>query len=204
MRTGHFLDTPEFLPIHDIGNNETIFDRLDYQPGGRDAFHLNLFVARNWFQVPNDYDQFSQDQKQRVMTWNVAPGYQHTFGSQTLLTINPFVRRDQVNYYGSRNPLADNPATISQTRFLTNYGVKADMATPTATKSEVRHAGPADTAARELPLGITNPNLNPVCLGRWRRARGSACGDQPGRMRRRQYHLLPQSRICCRGLFPTI
>ena len=32
MRTGHFLDTPEFLPIHDIGNNENIFDRLDYQP----------------------------------------------------------------------------------------------------------------------------------------------------------------------------
>ena len=29
IRTGHFLDTPEFLPIHDIGNNETIFDRVD-------------------------------------------------------------------------------------------------------------------------------------------------------------------------------
>ena len=51
-------------------------------PNGRDAFHLNLFLARNWFQVPNSYDQLSQDQKQRVLTWNVAPGYQHTFGSQ--------------------------------------------------------------------------------------------------------------------------
>ena len=128
VRTGHFLDTPEFLPIHDVGNNETIFDRMDYQPRGRDAFHLDLFAARNWFQVPNDYDQLSQDQKQRVMTWNVAPGYQHTFGTQSLLTINPFVRRDQVNYYGSRNPLADNPAAISQNRFLTNYGAKADLA----------------------------------------------------------------------------
>jgi TonB-dependent Receptor Plug Domain len=64
LRTGHFLDTPEFLPIHDIGNSENIFDRLDYQPNGRDAFHLNLFLARNWFQVPNDYAQLSQDQKQ--------------------------------------------------------------------------------------------------------------------------------------------
>jgi hypothetical protein len=34
VRTGHFLDTPEPLPIHDIGNNENIFDRLDYQPAG--------------------------------------------------------------------------------------------------------------------------------------------------------------------------
>ena len=29
IRSGRFLDTPEFLPIHDIGNNETIFDRFD-------------------------------------------------------------------------------------------------------------------------------------------------------------------------------
>ena len=54
LRSGRFLDTPEFLPIHDIGNNERIFDRLDYQPNGTDTFHLNLFTARNWFQVPNE------------------------------------------------------------------------------------------------------------------------------------------------------
>jgi hypothetical protein len=29
-----------------------------------------------------------QDQRQRVLTWNVAPGYQHTFSTHTL-TINP-------------------------------------------------------------------------------------------------------------------
>ena len=37
MRTGHFLDTPELDPIHDIGNTETIFDRMDYDPSGRDG-----------------------------------------------------------------------------------------------------------------------------------------------------------------------
>jgi hypothetical protein len=166
VRTGHFLDTPEFLPIHDIGNNESIFDRIDYEPTGRDAIHLNFFVARNWFQVPNDFDQLSQDQKQRVLTWNIAPGYQHTFGAQTLLTINPFVRRDQVNYYGSRNPLADNPAAISQTRFLTNYGAKADLAI-----LHGRHSLKFGTQVQQTRLlenfsmGITNPDLNPVCLG---------------------------------------
>ena len=44
-------------PFHDIGNNETIFDRFDYQPNGKDVFHLNLFAARNWIQIPNTYDQ---------------------------------------------------------------------------------------------------------------------------------------------------
>ncbi len=90
-RTGRFLDTPELLPIHDIGQNETIFDRFDYQPSGKDAFHLNLYTARNWFQVPNSYDQLTQDQRQRVLTYNIAPGYQHTFSGRTLLTVNPFV-----------------------------------------------------------------------------------------------------------------
>ena len=31
LRTGRFLDTPEFLPIHDAGNNENIFDRFDHR-----------------------------------------------------------------------------------------------------------------------------------------------------------------------------
>src|SRR5579885_3615836 len=121
IRTGRFLDSPEFLPLHDIGNNETVFDRLDYQPG-RDSFHLNLFAVRNWFQVPNSYDQLSQDQVQRVLTWNIAPGFQHLFGTATLLTANLFIRKDQVNYYSSRNPLNDTPATESQNRFLMNWG----------------------------------------------------------------------------------
>ncbi len=164
VRTGHFLDTPEFLPIHDIGNNETIFDRIDYQPG-RSSFHLDLFTARNWFQNPNSYDQLSQDQKQRVLTWNVAPGFQHLFGSATLLTANLFARRDQVNYYGSRDPLNDTPATESQNRFLTNLGGKVDV-------SEVRghhnlKFGVQIQQTRLLEnfsLAITNPAFNPVCL----------------------------------------
>ena len=43
-RSGRFLDTPEFLPIHDIGNNGSIFDRVDWQPGPQDVFHLDLFT----------------------------------------------------------------------------------------------------------------------------------------------------------------
>ena len=161
VRTGHFLDTPEFLPIHDIGNNESVFDRIDYMLSPRDSLHLNLFLARNWFQVPNSYDQLSQDQKQRVLTWNIAPGYQHTFGSATLLTINPFVRRDQVNYYASRNPFDDTPITSSQNRFLTNYGVKADVAT--SHKAHNFKAGVQLQQTRLLEnffLGVTSPTFN--------------------------------------------
>src|SRR3974390_2345632 len=40
-RSGRFLDTPEFSPFHDKGNNGTIFDRLDWHPEGAAGFHLN-------------------------------------------------------------------------------------------------------------------------------------------------------------------
>jgi len=73
-RSGRFLDTPEFFPVHDIGNNETFFDRLDFQPTSQDAVHLDLFAARNWFQIPNTYSQAGQDQRQRVLSFNIAPG----------------------------------------------------------------------------------------------------------------------------------
>jgi len=119
---------------------------------------LNIFLARNWFEVPNTYDTLSADQKQRVLTWDVAPGYQHTFGSTTLLTVNPFARRDQVNYYGSRNPFDDTPVTESQNRFLTNYGVKADVST-----SHKRHNLKFGTQIQQTRLeenfsmGVTSP-----------------------------------------------
>jgi hypothetical protein len=165
IRSGHFLDTPEFLPIHDRGNNESIFDRLDWHPTVKDALHLNLFSARNWLQVPNDYDQLAQDQKLRVLTWNIAPGYQHTFNAHTLLTVNPYVRRDQFNYYASRDPFSDTPVTATQNRFLTNYGVKADVS-----YIHGRHDLKFGTQIQQTRLlenfhfGITDPAYNPVCL----------------------------------------
>ena len=135
-RSGRFLDSPEFSAFHDKGNNGTIFDRFDLQPTSKDVVHLNLFVARNWLQIPNDYDQLAQDQRQRVFTWNVAPGYQHTFNSHVLLTVNPYSRKDQFHYYASRDPFADTPSTQSQDRALFNYGIKSDLA---ITKGRHKH-----------------------------------------------------------------
>ncbi len=164
-RSGRFLDTPELLPIHDRGNNESIFDRLDWQPNSKDVFHLNLFTARNWFQVPNSYDQLAQDQRQRVLTWNLSPSYQHTLSPRAMLAVNPYVRRDQVDYYASRDPFADTPVTASQTRFLTNYGVDADVS-----YARGRHTLKFGTQIQQtrllekFQLGVTDSSYNPVCL----------------------------------------
>jgi hypothetical protein len=165
LRSGRFLDSPEFLPYHDVGNNQTIFDRLDYQPTGKDAFHLNLFAARNWIEIPNDLDQLAQDQRQRVLTWNIAPGYQHTLNSHTLITINPSVRKDQFNYYPSRDVLADQPATQSQQRQLMNYGVRADVATTIGHHNIKYGIDLKQTRLLEnFGFGITDPTFNSPCI----------------------------------------
>jgi hypothetical protein len=165
LRSGRFLDSPEFLPIHDIGNNGTIFDRFDWQPNGRDAFHLNLFAARNWFQIPNTYDQLGQDQRQKATTYNIAPGYQHTFNASTLLTINPFVRHDDISYYPSRDPFDDTPATIAQNRTLTNWGVKADLSYAHGRQNLKVGMQLMQTRLDEkFSIGITDPLFNAVCV----------------------------------------
>jgi hypothetical protein len=129
VRSGRYLDPPEFSALHDVGNNQTIFDRIDFQPDQNDTLHLNLFFSRAWFQTPNTYDEQTagQDQRERILSYNIAPGWVHILNANSTITINPYIRQDQVVYTPSRDPLADQPATVSQHRRLTNTGIKADV-----------------------------------------------------------------------------
>ena len=52
LDSGRFLDPPEFKVMHDNGNEENLFDRVDYQLSTNNSFHLNLGYTRSWFQTP--------------------------------------------------------------------------------------------------------------------------------------------------------
>jgi len=160
--SGRFLDTPEYRPFHAHGNAENIFDRLDHQLSATDSLHLNLSLARSWFQQPNTYDEQSagQDQRQQVRSFNVAPGYTHQFSPNTLLAANAWVRQDRVGYFPSANVLDDQPATLSQQRRLTSTGIKSDISL-----SKGRHTFKAGAQwqhtflSEYFQLGITDPSL---------------------------------------------
>lgn len=160
-RSGRFLDTPEYRPIHAIGNSGTFFDRADYQPSARDVFHLTFLAARNWTQIPNTYDQPRQDQRQKVLSFNVAPGYQRIVGARGLFTASAFVRQDRVHYYPSRNAFDDHPATLEQHRTLLNYGTRLVLSL-----AEGRHAFKLGGQFQRthlderFTLAITDPNYN--------------------------------------------
>ena len=166
-RSGRFLDTPEYRPFHDIGNNVNVFSRSDYQPDTSNMLHLNVLAARNWFQIPNTIDQrdSGQDQRQMVRSFSIAPGWVHVFDPSTTLASNLFLRQDLVNYYPSADPFADQPGTLRQTRRLTNLGLKTDLNYSHGRHNAKFGAQVTHTFLTEqFTLGLTDPAFNPVCL----------------------------------------
>src|SRR6202522_3052768 len=126
LNTGRFLDPPEFVVFHDKGNEQNVFDRVDYQLTQADSLHLNLNYSRSWFQTPNSYDNLNvqnvlsggaganpifgnvgdTDQRSKIGTFNIAPTYTRTIGNNAVFNFGGYVRRDGYNYYPSGNPLA--------------------------------------------------------------------------------------------------
>jgi len=162
-RSRRFLDTPEFAVLHDQGSAGSIFDRIDYSPNSKDTFHLNLFVARNSFQTPNQFDQqaLGQDQRQLVHSINIAPGYVHIFSSTTVLSVNPYYRLDNVKYFASPNPFSDQTMTFSQSRRLNNVGVKADLSYVKGRNNAKFGVQLSHTFLNEsFKFGITDPDFN--------------------------------------------
>jgi hypothetical protein len=147
LQSGRFLDPPEFAVMHDKGNEENIFDRVDYQVSASDSLHLNFGYSRSWFQSPNSYDQEfhfgvpnpvtgnpleATDQRQKIGTFNIAPTWTRVLNPSAVFTFGAYVRRDDYNYYPSGDPFADfspdlQSETVSQSRSLTNAGLRADV-----------------------------------------------------------------------------
>jgi hypothetical protein len=155
LNSGRFLDPPEFAVMHDKGNEENLFDRVDYQLSSADSIHLNLAYTRSWFQTPNSFDAQNAtawngvtvdnggldpngnivgaaDQRSQIKTFNIAPSWTRLLNQTSVLNVGAFVRRDHYNYYPSANPFADlspdlQAETAGQDRTLTNAGLRTSV-----------------------------------------------------------------------------
>ena len=163
QRTDRFLDPPEFEALHDHGDSQSFFDRLDARPSDADTLHLNVQLARSSFDVPNTFDQDAagQAQHQKITTINVAPGYTRVLSSNLLLAANAYVRRDKVLYTPSADPFADQPGTVSQDRHLRNIGGKVDFSYARGAHNMKFGGTIAATKLTEnFSLGLTDPGVN--------------------------------------------
>jgi hypothetical protein len=193
LDTGRFLDGPEFTVMHDRGNEQNVFDRLDFKPSTADTLNLNLSFTRSWFQTPNSYDMQdatawtglvlnngglgpnglpvgSTDQRSQIDTFNVAPTWTRVAGTHAVLTVGGFVRRDGYHYYPSDNPFADfvpdlQSETIGQDRTLTDAGLRANVSYVKGIHNIKTGISLSDTIITEKDaLGIVNPAFNAPCL----------------------------------------
>ena len=194
LNSGRFLDGPEFTVMHDKGNEENVFDRVDYQLNAVDSVHFNFGYTRSWFQTPNSFDaQFASpwagvvvnnggldpdgnvvgatDQRSKIGTYNIAPTWTRLINSSTVLTIGAFVRRDQFNYYPSSNPFADlgpsnlQQETAAQSRNLTNAGIRGEVSWVKGIHNVKAGVTYEQTILNENDtFGIVDPTLNAVCL----------------------------------------
>ena len=113
LNSGRFLDGPEFVVMHDKGNEENFWDRADYQFSTADSVHMNLNFTRSWFQTPNSFDgQYGSawngaivdngglgpdgkpvgptDQRSQIRTFNIAPTWTHIISSFCCFYGRPF------------------------------------------------------------------------------------------------------------------
>jgi hypothetical protein len=167
LNTGRFLDPPEFQVLHSKGNEQNVFDRVDFQFTNTDSVHLNAAYTRSWFQNPNSFDavESGQDQRAQIKTYNVAPTWTHLFSTNTLLNVGFFARHDLFNYYPSANPLADVSETATQQRKLTNIGLRSDLSYVKGIHNVKMGATFEHTLLTEdFSLGLTDPTINSPCI----------------------------------------
>jgi hypothetical protein len=191
LNSGRFLDPPEFQVFHAKGNEQNVFDRVDYNFSQVDSVHLDLNYSRSWFQTPNSYDNLNvqnvvsggtssspvfanvgnTDQRSKIGTINISPTYTRVIGTNSVLNLGAFFRRDDYNYYPSGNPLADlGPVTlqtssISQTRTLANTAVHSDFSYSKGIHTIKAGAQYGQTFLNENDyLGVVDATYNSPCM----------------------------------------
>lgn len=194
LNSGRFLDPPEFSVIHDKGNQENIFDRVDYQLSTSDTIHLNGQYTRSWFQTPNSFDAENAtawngvvvdngglgpngepvgpaDQRSKIQTFNIAPSWTRLINANTVLTAGVFARHDGYNYYPSADPFADlgppslSRESVSQYRSLTNAGAHASVSILHGIHNIKAGVTYEQTFLHEDDnVGIVDPTYNAPCI----------------------------------------
>ncbi|MGH9740120.1 MAG: TonB-dependent receptor [Candidatus Acidiferrales bacterium] len=195
LNTGRFLDPPECSVMHDKGNEENVFNRMDYQFDTNDTAHLDFQYSRSWFQTPNSFDsEYASpwygvtvddggigpnglpvgpaDQRSQIQTFDIAPTWNHIINQNTILTLGLWTRRDAYNYYPSGNPFSDlgpfslQRESVGQDRTLLNAGGRASVSYVKGIHNIKAGISYEQTELNENDrIGIVDPTLNAPCLG---------------------------------------
>ncbi len=117
MKSNRYLDAVSLDNLHNGGNSERGFLRLDYQAGARDTFRLSGITGRSSFELANLRSQHAHgmDQRQLLRDAAGALAWVHTLDANSVLEANASYRTTDARLKPSQGDL---PVTASQERHL--------------------------------------------------------------------------------------
>ena len=117
VKSNRFLDSPSLDNLHNGGNAERGFTRLDYRPTDKDVFRINLMAGRSSFQLANLRSQHANGQQQRRLLHDAAVsiGYLRLLSPSTTFESTTSYRSSIARLTPSTG---DTPVTSSLARHL--------------------------------------------------------------------------------------
>ena len=159
-KSERFLDAVNFANLHNAGNTERGFLRLDNAVTPQTTLRLTTLLGRTKRDVPNTFTQDAAGQDQRVDSndENLNFGLQSVASSASLAEVNAFARFSRFALLPSAN---DTPVTAESHRTLNNYGI-----TPSWTWQRGNNDIKIGGTYKRYPIherfsfAITDPGLN--------------------------------------------
>ncbi|MEI9811865.1 MAG: TonB-dependent receptor [Acidobacteriota bacterium] len=122
MKTNRFLDQVSRENLHNGGNSERGFLRLDYRASSRDVLRLTVMAGRSSFELANLRSQQAarQDQRQYLGDVSMTLGWVRSMGPRSTLDANASYRTALARLTPSAG---DTPVTASQARHLSTINL---------------------------------------------------------------------------------
>ncbi|MBI5085320.1 MAG: TonB-dependent receptor [Acidobacteria bacterium] len=120
MKTNRYLDAVSLNNLHNGGNSERGFFRIDMQAGARHLFRINGMTGRSSFQLANLRSQHANRMDQRQMLRDASGSFSwiYTIDARTTLESTTSYRTTDARLSPSAG---DTPVTASQERHLSTF-----------------------------------------------------------------------------------
>jgi len=160
MKSNRFLDSVSLDNLHNGGNLQRAYSRLDYQATPRDIFRLGLMSGRSSFQLANLRSQHAnlQNQRQALEDLSVSTAWLRTLDARSTFEVNASFRNAFARLFSSPG---DTPVTAHQARRLGTYNFNARY-----NRVSGIHTWRGGVDYQRFPLrehfnfAITSPNFN--------------------------------------------
>ncbi len=160
MKSNRYLDQVSIDNLHNGGNSERAFTRLDFQATPVDILRFSVMAGRSSFQLANLRSQHAnrQNQRQELNDISVSTSWLRTLGARATVEANGSFRNSLAELFSSPG---DTPVTASQSRRLTTYNAGTRFSLFTG-----RHNLRTGVDYQRFPLrehfnfAITSPDFN--------------------------------------------